>query len=483
MALRPQLLLALALAFILTACVKQATPTPPETSTSEELVGDSYFQSGNFQKAIEHYDNAQRQGAKLSSVAYRKGFAFFAQDKWETALAQFKVAIQSDPKLAIAYEGAGMSAFQIGKVQEAVRYFERTRELAPKHWVPYAFLGAIYHVRGQKGLAKELHDKALELGGPNKRPLVIATLQDAYAKAVKIVPAEAEADTAQAEADTAQAEAKATETEAEPRPDESGVAEADISAPAVELDEDTDKPEETAEGLPEETAEASEDAAKADEMTTEPVAATAFLFGVQDGVAGKPVLSDKAEEPAEPLAAAGQQSGEASETASAADTPDTAKPEAEASAAQAPEPEKSEPAGTVAAAEPEKPAAQEPTVIPAAQEKPQTTPPTAEPEPARQEAKAETETGQGTVPAPPPGEARFSILESSWQNKNKAEARLADLRKMGLSAYTTQINLGSRGIWHRVLFGPFEDLATARSAKERIAKAHGLEDMLILKQR
>ena len=371
--LRTALALALILAFT-AACVKQSqTPTAPGSSTKAEQLGDAQFQAGNFEKAIEFYNTALEEGADPASVCYRKGFAHFAQDQWDEALTNFQAAIRADPKLAIAYEGAGMSSFQLAQLDEAGRYFKQTMDLAPTHWVSYAFLAAIAQVKGNPQEAKLLGDRAMELGGEEQRPTVLATMRDAYDRAVNMTP-----------------------TVRKAKKEESSEPEAA-------------KPEE----------------AKPEEAAPAP----------------------KAEE----------QKAEAAPASKAEPAPE---PAAKAEEAQQPKPEAAAPTKQAQAEEPK------PEVKPA---------PKAEPKPEpKPEPKAEAQ-------AAPKG--NFAILESSWQNKGQAESRMAALRTKGLSVYTAQVNLGSRGIWHRVLFGPYKDIAAARAAKDSIIKEHGLKELLILKVR
>lgn len=451
MALRAQHILyptlALMLATLLVGCVKPKSPTPPEITTDQERVGDALFQKGNFQKAIEHYDLALKDGADIASVSYRKGYAYFAQDQWETALEQFKAAIQASPELAIAYEGAGMSAFQIGKLDDAVRYFEETRELAPKHWVPYAFLAAIYHVRGKTELAKELHDKALDLGGKKKEKLVVSTLRDAHARASKMTPAVLDPENKEAATAVTESPKPETAQEEDKAKDSDAVAEQDIAPPAnaeatpaadqsadQSVDESAGQPD-TEKGAEAPDAKASEKAAPEEKSSEIPNAAQA----------------DKAP---------------ASETttpdANTANEEQTAAPEADKAQTTAEKQPTIEELAAKHAAEDDKEALKSPPVVaPGPGEK----------------------TDLGTVDALPAGATRFTILESSWQTKGQADSRVTDLRQKGLSAYTASVNLGSRGIWHRVLFGPFADLKSARAAKERLIQTYNFTDMIILQQK
>ncbi len=373
---RMALVLVLILA-VSTACVKQSkAPTIPGSTTPSEQMGDVQFQAGNFERALEFYDKALDEGAAPDSVLYRKGFAHFARDEWEKALENFQASIQANPNLAIAHEGAGLAAFQLEQIDAAAGHFEDTRKLAPNHWVPYAFLAAITQIKGQSQEAKALGDKAVELGGEAQRPLVIATMRDAYNRGTQMRP---------------------------------GV-----------------KTGQKDEIIMEHSGEESD---------------TAPQFGSDSGV-----LASALPEPAAGPAVPEQQPRETQPTEHA---------QAEHAAAQ-------------------------PESVPPAQPEAKPGPaPMSEPKPAPA-AKPAPEPASQPAAAPVGG---YAILESSWKSEDQAKNRMAMLKNQGLPVYTAHVNLGSRGIWHRVLFGPFKSLGDARSAKDRIAAQHNLNDLLILQNR
>ena len=415
--LLPLLILALC------GCLRQTTPQPPVPSTHQEQLGDSYFQSGNFEQALAEYDKALAEGADPASVAWRKGFAHFARDEWDPALQRFREAVRLDPQLAIAWEGAGMAAFQLGLLDEAVNAFEQTRTLAPKHWIPYAFLAAIYHVRGRIDEAKLFHDEALTLGGPERQPLVVATLRQAHAQAVKLTPVV-----------------------------KGG---ADVPVPAPVAEETSGDAELTARQQRDMEAALQALAEKSQaQASPQPQPQPQPEFGVDapPTVARPTAAVASSSTPPTPEVAAVQ--GEAPQdvpplsTSASAPVPAPAPVETPAPAA--------EPAAPAAvAATPQPAAASAPTVASAA---------------APDEDLAV-------------GATHYSIMESSFPKREQAESRVAELRDKGLAVYVGTINLGSKGIWYRVLFGPFRGVGAAREAQDRLKREHGFKELLILQQK
>lgn len=78
---------------------------------------------------------------------------------------------------------------------------------------------------------------------------------------------------------------------------------------------------------------------------------------------------------------------------------------------------------------------------------------------------------------PPP----YAIQESSWNEVAQAKRRAGQLAAKGLSAWVKSVNLGAKGVWHRVMIGSFETLATAKRHKLDLSKRFALSHTLIIK--
>ncbi len=152
---------------------------PPPALTGQEQAGDASYYAGRMQQALEYYRQAEAAGADPASVAYRMGFALLAQRKWSQALQSFEKSIEHDPDLALAYEGAGLAAFHLGKWDAAMEYLQRTAELFPAHWPPYAYMSAIHRGRREYSAAQAYNRMALEASAEDFT-LANATMLDAY---------------------------------------------------------------------------------------------------------------------------------------------------------------------------------------------------------------------------------------------------------------------------------------------------------------
>lgn len=75
----------------------------------------------------------------------------------------------------------------------------------------------------------------------------------------------------------------------------------------------------------------------------------------------------------------------------------------------------------------------------------------------------------------------YALHESSWRTRGKADQRAGALRKRGVDARIEKVDLGSKGVWHRVYIGSFESMRQARNYKENLARKLKLRHAVIMK--
>lgn len=75
----------------------------------------------------------------------------------------------------------------------------------------------------------------------------------------------------------------------------------------------------------------------------------------------------------------------------------------------------------------------------------------------------------------------YTIHESSWQGLDSAAHRARVLRDKGFNARIRRVDLGAKGIWHRVLIGDFNNWEAATRYKRKLSR-YGLEHAVILRQ-
>lgn len=76
-------------------------------------------------------------------------------------------------------------------------------------------------------------------------------------------------------------------------------------------------------------------------------------------------------------------------------------------------------------------------------------------------------------------ETVYALHESSWKTQAKAKQRVGALRRRGLSVHMERVDLGSKGVWHRVYIGHFENMRQARNYQEYLSRKMQLRHALI----
>ena len=82
---------------------------------------------------------------------------------------------------------------------------------------------------------------------------------------------------------------------------------------------------------------------------------------------------------------------------------------------------------------------------------------------------------------PASGPASYGVHVSSMQTEVKAKEEAARFVKAGYPAFVRRVDLGEKGIWHRVYAGPYDDRAAADRAAQEV-RARGLTDYTLVQR-
>lgn len=98
-----------------------------------ELVneGISYGKLGEYNKAIETFDEAIAINPDEKSAWYNKGIAFDRLGEYEKSIEAYNRAITIDPDFADAWNNKGIALSRLGKNDEAIEAFDRVLEINP----------------------------------------------------------------------------------------------------------------------------------------------------------------------------------------------------------------------------------------------------------------------------------------------------------------------------------------------------------------
>jgi superkiller protein 3 len=98
-----------------------------------------------------------------AKALYREGFAHFANDRFDEAIALYERAIERDPGLAIAWNGLSLAHRQRGDLEAAIEAGRRLIELEPDDALSHTNLSILYMRRGMIPEAEEEKAIAMQL--------------------------------------------------------------------------------------------------------------------------------------------------------------------------------------------------------------------------------------------------------------------------------------------------------------------------------
>jgi hypothetical protein len=94
-------------------------------------LGDLYLTSGNFDLAERHLNKAVNLAPGNSSYHYLLGFVYTYQRQWDEAVAEFGIAVTSEPENAEHLRGLGWATFQRGDHKKGLDLLHKADTLAP----------------------------------------------------------------------------------------------------------------------------------------------------------------------------------------------------------------------------------------------------------------------------------------------------------------------------------------------------------------
>ena len=143
------------------AAYRKAIELDPNCPSAHFNLAVSFVQAGNFEEAESHYRQAlpRRPTAETHNGL---GYALARQDRTDEAVAEFRKAIDVDPKFTPAYNNLADSLAQQGKLEEAENVYKRSLAEKPSAAV-YNALGVLLRKLGKMDEAAEQFAKAKAL--------------------------------------------------------------------------------------------------------------------------------------------------------------------------------------------------------------------------------------------------------------------------------------------------------------------------------
>jgi tetratricopeptide (TPR) repeat protein len=141
---------------------QKALELDPNCASAHFNLAVTYVQAGAFAEAELHYRQALA-GRPTAETHNGLGYALSRQGRTDEAVAEFRKAIDVDPKFTPAYNNLADALAQQGKLDEAVQYYELSLAQKPSAAV-YNALGVVLSRLGKTDEAADQFSKAKDLG-------------------------------------------------------------------------------------------------------------------------------------------------------------------------------------------------------------------------------------------------------------------------------------------------------------------------------
>ena len=126
--------------------------------------GNDYYNQGDYDIAIQFYENAIVLKPDYADAYINLGVAYDEQENYDKAIEAYKKVIEIDPDYALAYFNLGSVYDDQGNYTKAIQLYEKAIEIDPDFSETYINLGSAYFNQGKPELRLSNYKKAARLG-------------------------------------------------------------------------------------------------------------------------------------------------------------------------------------------------------------------------------------------------------------------------------------------------------------------------------
>jgi tetratricopeptide (TPR) repeat protein len=125
--------------------------------------GSVYDDKGQYDRAIQDYDQAVRLDPNYANAYNNRGIAYANKGQYDRAIQEYNQGLSLDPDDAIAYNNRGNAHADKGQYDRAIQDFNQAIRLDPDYAYAYNNRGSIYNAKRQFDRAIQDFNQALRL--------------------------------------------------------------------------------------------------------------------------------------------------------------------------------------------------------------------------------------------------------------------------------------------------------------------------------
>ncbi len=142
---------------------QQAIKLNPKDNMAYNNMGINYDKKGDYDRAIEAYQQAIKLNPKDDSAYYNMGNSYAKKGEYDRAIEAYQQAIKLNPEYDNIYNNIGLCYYRKGDSHKSIELFEQAIKLNPKNDMAYYNMGIIYRNKGNHNKAIEAYQQIIKL--------------------------------------------------------------------------------------------------------------------------------------------------------------------------------------------------------------------------------------------------------------------------------------------------------------------------------
>lgn len=153
------------------AIIDAGTESPIVLARAHQIIGNSYFRKGDYDRALTHFKNALSHNFQSEQLYVGIGSAHRHKGDFDNALEAYDKALELNPKNHWAYMGIGNVYYGKGLYREAIQKYDRSIASKSDYADAYTARGLAHEILGNNAKAGADYGKALKLNPGDEKAI------------------------------------------------------------------------------------------------------------------------------------------------------------------------------------------------------------------------------------------------------------------------------------------------------------------------